>query len=244
MSVANTCLTSTDWRSWAVASDWQNTVENFFTSAVGVQLLARLQQGLDAGAVIYPPEPLRMLALTPLAQVRVVIVGQDPYHGVGQAEGLAFSVADGQVIPPSLRNVRKELLRSLGAAPQWGGSLISWAQQGVLLLNTVLTVEDGKAASHAGWGWEGLTQSVLQRCGVQPKVFMLWGNHAQTLASQLNLDQTRHRLLCASHPSPLSATRGANPFIGCGHFAMANEWLEQKNLQKVDWLVEVNKNMA
>jgi uracil-DNA glycosylase len=244
MSVAKSSLLSTDWRSWSVASDWQPTVEAFFTGAIGMQLLTRLQQQLEAGVVIYPPEPLRMLALTPLSQVRVVIVGQDPYHGAGQAEGLAFSVSDGQLIPPSLRNIRKELLRNLGASPQWNGSLASWAKQGVLLLNTVLTVEDSKAASHAGWGWEFLTQQLLKLCDAQPKVFMLWGNHAQALVSQLSLNQTRHCLLSASHPSPLSATRGTYPFIGCGHFEKANEWLEQKKMQKVDWLAELDKNMA
>ncbi|MEN9842905.1 MAG: hypothetical protein RLZZ612_734 [Pseudomonadota bacterium] len=241
---SNIRLTSIDWRSWSVTPDWQAIVERFFTSAAGIQLLTRVQQRLDAGAVVYPAEPLRMLALTPLNQVRVVVVGQDPYHGSGQAEGLAFSVPQGRVIPPSLRNIRKELTRSLGASPQWSGSLVSWATQGVLLLNTVLTVEDGKPASHSGLGWEILTQNALKACDQQSKVFMLWGNHAQALALQLNLDKSRHQFLSATHPSPLSATRGTTPFMGCDHFQKANEWLEQKKQQKIDWLVDLNKNMA
>lgn len=239
----NNRLQSIDWRSWHVASDWQALVEAFFTSPTGEHVLTRLQQRLDAGAVIYPPAPLRMLALTELARVRVVILGQDPYHGVGQGEGLAFSVADGVPIPPSLRNIRKELERDLGRPPQWRGSLTSWAKQGVLLLNTVLTVEDGKPASHAGWGWEKLTQAILSACNrTSPKVVMLWGSHAQALAS--SFDAQTHQLLYASHPSPLSATKGKLPFIGCGHFGAANVWLAEKNQEKIDWLVNSEKNMA
>jgi uracil-DNA glycosylase len=177
-----------------------------------------------------------MLALTPRDQVRVVILGQDPYHGPGQAEGLAFSVPNNVPVPPSLRNIRKELWRDLGAAPQWTGSLVSWAQQGVLLLNTALTVEDGCAASHAGWGWETLTRSVFMACqaGQTRRVFMLWGAHAHAFAA--TMDRQKHHCLQASHPSPLSALRGPQPFIGCGHFSEANRWHMEKKEVPIDWL--------
>jgi uracil-DNA glycosylase len=158
--------------------------------------------------------------------VRVVILGQDPYHGRGQAEGLAFSVAPGVALPPSLRNIFKELQRDLGTpAPAWpqpGGSLVKWAQNGVLLLNTTLTVEEGQPASHAGQGWEVLTDAVIRHVaqGPRPVVFMLWGSHAQGKRAVIPPDRG-HLVLCANHPSPLSALRPPVPFIGCGHFGQA-----------------------
>jgi len=170
-----------------------------------------------------------------LAQVRVVILGQDPYHGPGQAEGLAFSVAPGVKIPPSLRNMFKELQRDLGLPPPTHGSLVRWAQQGVLLLNTCLTVEDGQPASHAGQGWEVLTDAVIRRCSESgpPKVFLLWGAHAQKKLGLIDGD--RHRVLCANHPSPLSASRGPVPFIGSGHFRAVNHWLTAQGGSAIDW---------
>jgi uracil-DNA glycosylase len=163
-----------------------------------------------------------------------VILGQDPYHGVGQAEGLAFSVARGVKIPPSLRNIFKELQREFQQTPPPHGSLQSWAAQGVLLLNTCLTVEDGRPASHAKRGWELLTDSLIEACAAKPErvVFMLWGAHAQgkqALIAQNNQD-ARHLVLKANHPSPLSALRPPEPFIGCGHFGKARDWLAQHNL--------------
>jgi uracil-DNA glycosylase len=160
-----------------------------------------------------------------------VILGQDPYHGRGQAEGLAFSVASGVKIPPSLRNIYKERLRDVGIPSSQDGSLISWARQGVLLLNTTLTVEDGQPASHAKRGWEQLTDSLISTCAEQsrPIVFMLWGGHAQAkqaLIAAHNTDQ-RHLVLMANHPSPLSALRPPQPFIGCGHFSAARQHLRQ-----------------
>jgi len=224
-------LASANPADWPVAAGWQALVDRFFESAVGQQLLGFLQQRLDAGAVVYPPQPLRALALTPPDAVRVVILGQDPYHGRGQAEGLAFSVAPGVPLPPSLRNIFKELQRDLGTPPPRfpspGGSLAGWARQGVLLLNTCLTVEEGQPASHAGKGWEVLTDAVIRevsRCDATV-VFMLWGNHAQ--GKRALIDASRHLVLCANHPSPLSALRPPVPFIGCGHFSQARAWRDQ-----------------
>ncbi len=224
--------------SWAVAPDWRPTVQAFLASATGQALAQQLQQRLGAGAVVYPPQPLRALELTPLAHVKVVVLGQDPYHGPGQAEGLAFSVADGVKVPPSLRNIFKELARDLAApavAARRNGSLAGWARQGVLLLNTCFTVEQGAAASHARLGWEALSNVLLAACNQAgpPKVFMLWGAHAQARASLLG---ARHLLLQANHPSPLSALRPPQPFIGCGHFGQANRWLVAQGQRPVDWL--------
>ena len=216
---------------WAVAPGWQALVEDFFASATGQKLQAFLQQRLQAGAVIFPPQPLRALELTSPDAVRVVILGQDPYHGRGQAEGLAFSVQPGVALPPSLRNIFKELQRDLGAAPppfpQPGGSLRKWAQNGVLLLNTCLTVEEAQPASHSGKGWELLTDAIIRHVSqhAQPSVFMLWGSHAQS--KRPLIDAQRHLVLTANHPSPLSALRPPQPFIGCGHFSQARQWREE-----------------
>ena len=221
-------LMDADPAAWPVAADWQLVVNDFFATATGQKLLAFLRQRLDAGAAIFPPMPLRALELTPAKNVRVVILGQDPYHGRGQAEGLAFSVAPGVALPPSLRNIFKELQRDLGTPPPKfpvpGGSLVNWATHGVLLLNTCLTVEEGSAASHAGKGWEVLTDSIIRQvsAGAQPAVFMLWGAHAQS--KRALIDGERHKILLANHPSPLSAVRPPLPFIGCGHFSEAREW--------------------
>ena len=213
---------------WPVADGWKPVVDGFMQSARGQQLLGFLQQRLDAGAVVFPPQPLRALELTPPEAVRVVILGQDPYHGRGQAEGLAFSVAPGVQLPPSLRNIFKELQRDLGTPfppfPQPGGSLVRWARQGVLLLNTCLTVEEGQPASHAGKGWEVLTDAIISHVSAhaRPSVFMLWGAHAQS--KRALIDAGRHLVLAANHPSPLSALRPPAPFIGCGHFSQARAW--------------------
>jgi uracil-DNA glycosylase len=213
---------------WPVAPGWSLLVDQFLASDAGVSLLTYLQQRLDAGAVIFPPLPLRALDLTPPESVRVVILGQDPYHGRGQAEGLAFSVAPGVALPPSLRNIFKELQRDLGeplpAFPHPGGSLVRWARKGVLLLNTCLTVEEGQPASHSGRGWEVLTDAIIRKVSQseRPTVFMLWGAHAQS--KRALIDVSRHLVLTANHPSPLSALRPPVPFIGCGHFSQARAW--------------------
>jgi uracil-DNA glycosylase len=208
------------------------------------RLSAMLAQRLRSAAVIYPTQPFRALeSLTPQA-VRVVILGQDPYHGAGQAQGLAFSVPDGLARPPSLRNILTEIELEYPDDPSQlvlkpnadHNDLSRWVRQGVLLLNTALTVEDGLPASHAGKGWETVTDALIQAVAQDssPKVFMLWGAHAQT-KQDLIASQPQHLILMCNHPSPLSARRGALPFIGCGHFKAANAWLLQRNLQVIDW---------
>ena len=222
-------LQSADPAQWPVAQGWQPLVDEFFASAVGQGLLEFLRQRLAAGAVVFPPQPLRALELTPPEEVRVVILGQDPYHGRGQAEGLAFSVAPGVRLPPSLQNIFKEMQRDLGTPfppfPNPGGSLVNWARHGVLLLNTSLTVEEGQAASHAGKGWESLTDAVIRHVAEQgrPTVFMLWGSHAQSKRALIPRDHG-HLVLTSNHPSPLSALRPPVPFIGNGHFGKARDF--------------------
>ena len=221
-------LQSADVQSWPVAPGWYPLVEHFFQTDPGISLLAFLEQRLKEGACIFPPQPLRALELTPPQAVRTVILGQDPYHGRGQAEGLAFSVAPGVAIPASLRNIFKELERDLGqpfpAFPVPGGSLVQWARQGVLLLNACLTVEEGQPGVHAGRGWEALTHAIVRQVGsgAEPVVFLLWGAHAQRMRPLI--DESRHLVLTANHPSPLSALRPPLPFIGCAHFSKALAW--------------------
>lgn len=224
-STATNQLSSADASDWPVAAGWPDVVDAFFDASEGRKLLDFLKQRLADGAVVYPPQPLRALQLTPPESVRVVILGQDPYHGPGQAEGLAFSVAPGVALPPSLRNIFKELQRDLATPllpfPNPGGSLVRWAEQGVLLLNSCLTVEAGRPASHAKRGWETLTDALIRQVSgsARPVVFMLWGAHAQSKRGLI--DAGRHPILMANHPSPLSALRPPLPFIGCGHFSAA-----------------------
>ncbi len=218
---------------------WRPLVDAFLSSEAGLALSSRLTDALQAGHTIYPPEPFRALSLTPLSEVRVVILGQDPYHGPGQAEGLAFSVAPGVRLPPSLRNIFKELQQSLGVAPPADGSLVRWAKQGVLLLNTCFTVEAGQAASHARWGWEVLSDQLVKTVvqSSKPVVFMLWGAQAQAKKALIEAagSSGRHLVLMANHPSPLSALRAPVPFLGCGHFAQANAFLAQSGEKTITW---------
>jgi uracil-DNA glycosylase len=185
-------------------------------------------------AVIYPPGDKIFNALnsTPFDRVRVVILGQDPYHGPGQAHGLCFSVPAGVRIPPSLSNIFQEIQSDLGIEAPAHGCLQSWAAQGVLLLNAVLTVERGQAGSHQGQGWELFTDRVVQLLNDERRhlVFMLWGSYAQKKGAVI--DQRKHLVLKAPHPSPLSAHRG---FLGCRHFSRANHYLEQHDLEPIDW---------
>lgn len=218
---------------------WKLLVTDFLSSPAGVCLTDRLVKALSAGKTIFPPEPFRALSLTPLDQVRVVILGQDPYHQPGQAEGLAFSVAPGVRIPPSLRNIFKELAQSQGIAPSDNGSLVHWAEQGVLLLNTCLTVEAGEPASHAGWGWEHLTDTLVTAVAKseRPVAFMLWGAQAQSkkhLIKRIDV-AGKHMVLQANHPSPLSAMRPPLPFLGCGHFAKLGEFWNRTKLKHIKW---------
>lgn len=215
----------------ALAPGWRDGVDRFFAGETGRRLSAFLRERLASGAVIYPPRPLRALETTPLDRVHAVILGQDPYHGGGQAEGLAFSVPAGVKVPPSLRNIFKELgCGSERPAPS-SGSLVHWAEQGVLMLNACLTVEDGQPASHARKGWEALTDELvaLVAATASPCVYLLWGTHAQAKAGLIERTAQAHGrealLLQSNHPSPLSAARPPVPFLGCGHFAQAREWL-------------------
>jgi uracil-DNA glycosylase len=222
-----------------VAPGWRPEVDAFFQSPAGARLKAYLRQRLDAGAAIFPPQPLRALELTPPQDVRVVLLGQDPYHARGQAEGLAFSVSAGVPLPPSLRNLFKELQRDVGRplppTPVPGGSLVAWAKNGVLLLNTCLTVEEGRAHSHRGQGWEILTDALISRVsqGSQRVVFMLWGAAAQAKRALVN--EERHLVLSANHPSPLSALRPPVPFLGCAHFSQAQIWWRAQGLPPLPW---------
>ena len=229
---------------WAMDAAWLPVVKLWQQSGDGLKLAAYLRERLAAGATIFPPKPLRALQETPLAKVRVVIVGQDPYHGLAQAEGLAFSVSRSAKIPPSLRNIHKELVRDgeISSAPAHG-SLINWARNGVLLLNTSLTVEMDVAASHARKGWESLTDGLLKAVAENSNacVYLLWGGHAQakeeiiTVASRKLGNQAL--VLKANHPSPLSALRAPVPFIGCGHFGQARRWLAERGIS-VNWALD------
>ena len=220
---------------WTCHPSWQPQVSRFWADPAGQGLLARLRACQKNGDVVYPPQPLRALALTALDEVCVLIVGQDPYHQPGQANGLAFSVGPGQRRPPSLRNILVEVERSCGSTCIPDGQLEPWAAQGVLLLNTVLTVTHDHAGSHAGWGWEVLTQHLLAAVSqkARPVAFVLWGAHAQALRPQI--DETRHQVWTANHPSPLSARRGAAPFVGCNHFSDINRWLIKQGQTPVRW---------
>lgn len=215
-----------------ISGAWRDVTEVWRASAEGQRLRRFVAERQAAGATIYPATPFKALELTPLEAVRVVILAQDPYHGPGQAEGLAFSVPRGVKLPPSLRNIFVELERDLGVPLPAHGHLGAWAAQGVLLLNTSLTVEDGQPASHAKRGWEALTDVLIKAVAARPEpvVFMLWGAHAQAKAALIEATAPgRHVLLQANHPSPLSARRLPVPFIGCGHFRAAQA------VTPVDW---------
>lgn len=221
----------------APLGDWAPLITAWRHSDDGRRLMAAVDARVAAGAAVYPAAVLRAFELTPLASTRVVILGQDPYHGPGQAEGLAFSVPAGQRVPPSLRNIFRELQRDLGVAPPASGALTDWATRGVLLLNTTLTVEDGQPAAHARLGWQTLTDRVVQVLAKrpQPLVFMLWGAHAQSRAALIPANPGRHLLLQCNHPSPLAANRPPVPFMGCGHFGQASRFLQAVDGGGVDW---------
>lgn len=220
----------------AVPDDWRGITDAFTASAPGAALIDRVEQARQAGVVIYPGEVFAALRLTRRTQVRVVILGQDPYHGPGQAHGLAFSVLPGVKVPPSLRNIYKELQRDLAIVPPAHGCLQPWAAQGVLLLNTTLTVEAEHPASHAAWGWESLTDALIEAVAADAsrKVFMLWGAHAQRKRALIEAQSAGHLVLCSNHPSPLSASRGPLPFIGCGHFRAASDYWAAQGVT-LDW---------
>ena len=230
----------------ALAMPWQAAFDDAPVRQTLDRLSVFLSERLEQGATIYPTLPFRALQALAPQDVKVVILGQDPYHGAGQAQGLAFSVPDGFKRPPSLRNILAEVesdyptdhsVLTLASNLQ-RNDLSRWSAQGVLLLNTVLTVEDGQPASHARQGWEIITDCLIRQVALDraPKVFMLWGAHAQAKLDLIE-NQGRHLILTANHPSPLSARRAPVPFVGCGHFKRANAWLLQQNLQVIDWKV-------
>lgn len=215
-------------------ASWRARVGTYLERPEMLMLSEFLRSELKLGKAIYPP-PRRIFAAldaTPFDAVKVVILGQDPYHGPGQAHGLCFSVLPGVAPPPSLENIFVEIERDLGIARPAHGCLLPWARQGVLLLNATLTVERGLAGSHQGNGWEGFTDAVVDQLNREREglVFLLWGSSAQ--AKGKLIDARRHRVLKAPHPSPLSAYRG---FIGCGHFSSANNWLREHGQSEIDW---------
>jgi len=213
---------------------WKSRIGDYLQREDMQQLRAFLRERVQKGANVFPPMPQVFAALdaTPFDKVKVVILGQDPYHGFGQAHGLCFSVQHGTAVPPSLENVFKELQRDLGIARPAHGCLTHWAEQGVLLLNAVLTVEEGRAGAHQGKGWEGFTDHIVEVLNREREhlVFLLWGSYAQAKGKMI--DTSKHRVLKAPHPSPLSAHRG---FIGCGHFSKTNEYLLRHGMAPIDW---------
>lgn len=224
----------------AVPESWRAALEPVLALSASRKLGGFLKAEEQAGKRVYPPRGQRLAALdlTPLDAVKVVILGQDPYHGEGQAHGLCFSVQPGVRVPPSLVNIYKEIQADLGFAPPAHGNLTHWARQGVLLLNNSLTVEEGRAGSHAGLGWEAITDAAAAAVAAksEPCVFLLWGSHAQKKAARVPglMGDGPHLVLKAPHPSPLSAHNG---WFGSGHFSKANAFLEAKGRGAIDWRV-------
>jgi len=221
----------------AMPDDWRRRCMPFLASAAFGSLCGFIDERIAAGASVFPDAPLLALSRTGFDEVRVVILGQDPYHGPGQAHGLAFSVREAVPAPPSLRNILGEVARDCGCACAGPVSLLRWARQGVLLLNTVLTVEQGTPGSHARRGWEKLTAVIVGAlaASARPKVFLLWGAQAQSHAGDIERAGGPRLVLKANHPSPLSARRGPVPFLGCGHFSKANSYLVSMGCAPVNW---------
>jgi uracil-DNA glycosylase len=220
-------------QSWAVPLKEESHKPYF------IQLRAFLEQEKLAGRTVFPPEDqiFQAMKLTPFDKVRVVIVGQDPYHGLGQAHGLSFSVRPGVAIPPSLQNIYKELSQDLGIQPASHGCLISWAQQGVLLLNATLTVRAGEPLSHHKKGWEEFSDAIIEVIAKQRQhvVFLLWGKNAQEKCQKVSsLLRAAHLVLFAPHPSPFSAHNG---FLGCRHFSKTNDYLQSCGLPPINWIL-------
>ena len=227
-----------DAMSETIPESWRAALEPVLKTVEARRLGGWLREQESAGKVIFPPRGERLAALeaTPLDSVRVVILGQDPYHGPGQAHGLSFSVRDGVKLPPSLRNIYKEIESDLGTSPPQSGDLTRWAEQGVLLLNNTLTVESGQAGSHAGRGWDAITDACVAAVVEQalPTVFILWGSHAQKKAARVRgLGGGDHHFVIQSpHPSPLSAHRG---FFGSRPFSQANAFLQKHGRGMIEW---------
>lgn len=218
-----------------IGNDWDRILDGEFEKEYYLKLREFLKKEYASG-VIYPSmyDIFNSLKATPYDKVKVVILGQDPYHGPGQAHGMCFSVKKGVALPPSLKNIFKELANDMNCTVPSHGCLTEWAEQGVLLLNTVLTVREGQANSHKGKGWEIFTDTVIRRLDhrEKPMVFMLWGGNAKAKASLI--ENPAHLVLTAAHPSPLSAHNG---FFGCGHFSRANEFLLENGMEPIRWQI-------
>lgn len=216
---------------------WKAVLQNEFDQPYFSRIVQFLKEAKAEGKTIYPPGPLifNAFALTPFDQVKVVILGQDPYHGAGQAHGLCFSVQKGIRLPPSLQNIYKELRDDVGFIPPPHGCLEDWARQGVLMLNASLTVEAGQPMSHAQIGWQQFTDAVIRKISEEKKgvVFLLWGNFARQ--KETLIDTAKHFVLKAAHPSPFSAHVG---FFGCRHFSKTNDLLQQQGLSPINWNIE------
>lgn len=221
---------------------WKSRLGHLFSEPTMRQLSLFLRQRMASGVRIFPPGPQIFAAFdaTPFDRVKVVILGQDPYHGYGQAHGLSFSVPPMVPIPPSLANIFKEIDSNFGMGKPSHGCLLSWAHQGVLLLNAVLTVEEGRPGSHQNKGWESFTDCVVETLNQQCEglVFLLWGSYAQ--AKGKIIDRQRHYVLKAPHPSPLSAHRG---FFGCRHFLLTNEYLQRRHRCSIDWRLPTDESI-
>jgi uracil-DNA glycosylase len=217
-----------------IEDSWKNVLEQEFTKPYFLQVATHLKTERATGAVVYPPGQLIFNAFntTPFSEVKVVILGQDPYHNPGQAHGLSFSVPDGISPPPSLVNIYKELHKDIGMLIPKTGNLTKWARQGVFLLNAILTVRANEPASHAKIGWMDFTDAVIKKISSEKEgiVFLLWGKFAQE--KQALIDETKHSVLKASHPSPFSADKG---FFGCKHFSKTNELLRGRGIEAIDW---------
>lgn len=222
-----------------ITNDWLPALQEEFKKPYYAELYKKVQEEYKETQIFPPADDIfNAFHFTPLSEVKVVIIGQDPYHNVGQAHGLCFSVKPDVDIPPSLVNIYKELKEDLGCYIPDNGYLEKWAKQGVLMLNSVLTVRAHQANSHQGMGWEKFTDAVIRAVNEQdrPIVYMLWGRPAQNKAKSVN--NPKHLLLKAPHPSPLSAHRG---FFGCKHFSQANEYLKKNGLEPIDWKIENRK---
>ncbi len=216
-----------------IGNDWDDVLKDLFSS----ELYSNIRNFLKyeySHYVVYPEmnDIFNAFKYTPYSEVKAVILGQDPYHGVGQAHGLCFSVKEGVALPPSLVNIYKELHSDMGVSPAKSGCLTKWAKQGVMLLNTTLTVRDGAANSHSTCGWQDFTDEIIKLLSkrTQPMVFLLWGANAR--AKKKFIDTKKHLILECAHPSPLSAYNG---FFGCKHFSKTNEFLVKNKMQPIDW---------
>lgn len=220
-----------------IEASWKEMLKHEFTKPYFLQVATHLKTERATGATVYPPGNLIFNAFntTPFDEVKVVILGQDPYHGTGQAHGLSFSVPDGVPPPPSLVNIYKELNKDIGLPIPKTGNLTKWAKQGVFLLNAILTVRANEPASHAKIGWMDFTDAVIKKISAEKKgvVFLLWGKFAQE--KQVLIDETKHSVLKAAHPSPFSADKG---FFGCKHFSRTNKLLMDQGMDAIDWAIE------